>query len=100
MTNPKPDHLSDEQIRRALIEQGYTPEAADVQVTFERAMQGKEATVVIPVVLGALENVTGLLTPEAQRQVAGLMSEAAFRISQAAAQAAQPQGDESEQRTH
>lgn len=99
MTTPMPEP-SDEQIKEALVGQGYTPEAADVQVTFQRSMEGKDATVVIPVVLAALENVTTLLTPEAQLQVAGLMSEAAFRISQAAAQAAQPQGDESEQRTH
>jgi hypothetical protein len=68
-----------------LIAQGWDPEYAKYLVKFDAAVQGEDASIVIPVTAHALENMTGAFTPEAMRQVASLFQEAAVRIGQRAA---------------
>lgn len=69
-----------------LLAQGWTAEQASFLAKFDAACQGQDATLVIPVTIFALENITKLLTPDSQRAVAALVSESAFRMGQEANQ--------------
>jgi hypothetical protein len=66
--------------------QGWSPEHAAFLSKFDAALQGQDASIVIPTTIYALQNLCRVLTPDAQRQVASLFSEAAMQIGQAAAE--------------
>lgn len=63
------------------MQKGYPPEHAAVISALDRALEGHDASVAIPVMVMVLENITSQFAPLAQERVAELLSESAFRIA-------------------
>lgn len=74
-----------------LVEMGWDREQAEYLCAFDAVMEGRDATLVLPVTLHALENIATYLEPEAMTQVAALFAQASARIRERAREKAQPQ---------
>jgi predicted RNA-binding Zn-ribbon protein involved in translation (DUF1610 family) len=72
--------------KEELMEQGWPEEHAEFLAAFDSAVQGRDVSIVLPVVIFAVENLTSICEPQAMQNVAGLLSEAAMRVGQRAAE--------------
>lgn len=75
-----------------LIAQGWDREQAEYLCAFDAVLEGRDATLILPVTLHALENVASYLAPEAMRQVAQLFIQAGGRIADRADEKDPPHG--------